>query len=573
MSAFFISMPIKIEPIVLDNNKNSSFNWQQRRHGDWTENYQLYRDKVVINRLTQRQSVNIPLMKETIRTILSRTDDAPDLAFEELGNDKQKDIFINEYWKHCFDKTKLVLKDIVDKKQVGLYGRSWKKLNVVAGNFYTEILDPFDVLIDRYVDPSDVDTAGHIIHLHIYRTLKRLENNPFYDKAAIGRLKSFYATSKGLVKASENFLSAVDKNERMQSMGVPDVDNPLVGETYIELNEHFVKVWNSEIKGEEIYLVVKADSEILLSMPLEKVIGATKDHYWRTHYPFTSWADDIERTDFYSDGTGDTVRTPNKIANSWWSQLIENRTLRNFGLQFYNTMDNKFIPQTVDPEPFGWYGVPGNPNELVKRVDIPDLSDTREDLAFLINIVEKATAATATEKGETSKGKITLGEVKLVSEKALERITSMAKFYRQSHKEFGEKWVKMIEANADNLNVVKLYKKSVKGNFFEKTISPKDWKSEIGYNIKVTSTAEQEKEGLDTIQKLDLVTSKFQGNDPLLRIYQHKLLELGKLSPDEIKEVMDFEKQKAKQNLNPLGGGMMPANMGETKKQLMPVMA
>lgn len=561
----------EINATILDNNRNSSYNWQQRRHVDWTENYQLYRDKVVVNRLTQRQSVNIPLMKETIKTILARTDDAPDLAFEELGNEKEKDIFINEYWKYCFDRTKLVLKDIVDKKQVGLYGRSWKKLNVVGGYFYTEILDPFDILIDRYVDPADIDTAGHLIHLHIYRTLKRLENNPFYDKAAIGRLKSFYATAKGIIKSAENIQSLAEKNERMQKMGVPDIDNPMVGETYVELNEHFIKVWDSSIKGEVIYLVVKADNEILLSMPLEKAIGATRDHYWRNHYPLVSWADDIERTDFYSDGVGDTVRTPNKIANSWWSQLIENRTLRNFGMQYYDTKGGKFIPQTVDPIPFGWYGVPGNPNELIKRVDIENLSDTKEDLAFLISIVEKATAATAQEKGVSPKGQITLGEVKLISERSLERITSMAKFYRQSYKEYGEKWIKMIEANAGNLEAVKLYKKSAKGNFFEKTISPKDWKSELGYNVKVTSSAEQEKEGLDTIQKLDIIISKFQGNDPLMRIYQKKLLELGKLSPDEIREVMEYEKQKATQNQSNLNGGVAPEVM--PKKQLMPAMA
>ena len=62
----------------LNTNKDAAFKFQQRRHSDWNENYTLYRDKVIINRLTQRQSVNIPLIKETLRTILAQTDDAPD---------------------------------------------------------------------------------------------------------------------------------------------------------------------------------------------------------------------------------------------------------------------------------------------------------------------------------------------------------------------------------------------------------------------------------------------------------------------------------------------------------------
>jgi hypothetical protein len=43
--------------------------WRERRHPQWTSNYEIYRDTVITNRLTQRQSVNVPLMKETIRTL------------------------------------------------------------------------------------------------------------------------------------------------------------------------------------------------------------------------------------------------------------------------------------------------------------------------------------------------------------------------------------------------------------------------------------------------------------------------------------------------------------------------
>ena len=48
----------------------ADFRWRERRHQQWTENYQLYRDTVITNRLTQRQSVNVPLIKATIRTLL-----------------------------------------------------------------------------------------------------------------------------------------------------------------------------------------------------------------------------------------------------------------------------------------------------------------------------------------------------------------------------------------------------------------------------------------------------------------------------------------------------------------------
>jgi hypothetical protein len=51
--------PVTIQQIQteLDADRRRRKHW----HSQWTENYQLYRDTVIINRLTQRQSVNVPL--------------------------------------------------------------------------------------------------------------------------------------------------------------------------------------------------------------------------------------------------------------------------------------------------------------------------------------------------------------------------------------------------------------------------------------------------------------------------------------------------------------------------------
>lgn len=87
------------ELTLLKNNKKSGYNYRERRQADWEENYTLYRDKVTINRLTQRQSVNMPLMKQTIRTLLKDVDDMPVLQFENLDNKKEAQVFLNEYWK------------------------------------------------------------------------------------------------------------------------------------------------------------------------------------------------------------------------------------------------------------------------------------------------------------------------------------------------------------------------------------------------------------------------------------------------------------------------------------------
>lgn len=538
------------------NNKQSSFEWQQRRHEDWTDNYTLYRDKVIVNRLTQRQSVNMPLMKYSIRTSLKDIDDPPELSFENLDNDKDKEIFYNEYWKLCSDKKKLVIKDIVDKKNVLLYGRSFKKLFVKDSWPHTEIRDPFDILVDRYADPADPDaTAQFFIHQHIYRPMGVLETNPNYDATAIVKLKEFYATKMGLVKSAENVQSMADRNKRMEVMGVPDIENPIVGETYVELNENYIRLWNPDKKKYEIYLVTTSDPSvnpeeaaqnlaILMVKPLDEVFGKTKDGYWLDHYPLISWGDDIEGTDFWSDGMADIIRTPNKILNAWFSQLVENRTLRNFGMNYFDSSLQGFFPDTFEPVPWGWYPVPGDPNTSIKRVDIPELSESLDEMQFIVSFMERATAVTATQQGVPTQKQITLGEIQLTLAEAKERVQSIAKFYNESWKEYGEKFIKLIEAAPDKLTSVKVYKrKSPNTRIFEKEIKPADWKTQKGYRVKVEITSEKNKRDMESLQKLNAVKAAMPNNQPLDKIYKKKMLGLVDMTEDETKEVMDFEYQ------------------------------
>src|SRR5689334_7801592 len=103
------------EELRLD--EQADFKFQERRHSQWTENYQLFRDKVIVNRLTQRQSINVPFIKGIIKTVMANIDEFPDIEFEELSNDKDKEIIVNELWKDFVVQDKLEIKDIIDKKQ------------------------------------------------------------------------------------------------------------------------------------------------------------------------------------------------------------------------------------------------------------------------------------------------------------------------------------------------------------------------------------------------------------------------------------------------------------------------
>lgn len=529
----------------------ADFKYQERRHAQWTENYQLFRDKVITNRLTQRQSINVPFIKGIVKTVMANIDEFPDIEYEELDNDKDKEIVVNELWKDFVIADKLEVKDIVDKKQNLLFGHSWHKFNIVGGRIVSEIKEPFDILIDRYADPADINTANHLSEHGIYRTLSQLRANPMFDGAAINRLVVSYATKSGLIKSEETTRQIQAKNERMEMMGVPDVQLPELGQTWFELKAHFKKILDLADGKEHWHLIVMADSEILMAKSLMELIGIDE-------LPFVKWSDDPERLDQYPDGTADIARTANKLLNSMISAVAENRILRNFGMNFYNSNLEGFNPQTFEPVPFGWYPIPAGErklDEVFKKVEIPDLSESIDEMEYVKKIVETAVAANTTVQGGTEQSKVTLGEVELALAASKERISSIAKFYMIAMKEKGTLWSKLLNANADKLDSVKLYKKSHQGNFFSKTVTGKDYKSESGYGCRVVSSAERQKKSVEEMQKLNAADAHFIGNPAFKKLYDKKVLDFIGASPEETQAVMEFEEQK-------LAMGMPPEAMG-----------
>lgn len=548
-------------------NKESSFLYRRRRHFDWTDNYTLYRDKVMLNRLTQRQSVNVPLIKSTIKTLLKDVDEPPLMYFSSLENKDQPEVFYNAYWEYVAQRNKLVLKDIVDKRQVMLFGRSFKFMNIVDGHFFFEIVDPQDVLVDRFVDPANIDSARFIIREHIYKPLASLKTNPKFDNAAVSRLQEYLGTEAGLIKAEQNQLDWVEKQRREASLGVIDAFNPILGETYVELNEFFIKEFDKDLMQDVIkYIVVAEEMEVLYSATLEECIGETKDNFWRDHYPVSTWGDETERTDFWSDGVADTLRTLNKILNSWFSQMVENRTLQNFGMNYFNSSltDEGFLPQTFEPVPWGWYPIPvgseGKIQDNIMRVDVPDLSQTIEEINFIMQIAQQASAATSFQQGVKPEGQqITLGEVNILVGNAQERVKSMAVYYTESWKDFGLKYTKMLEAAPDLIADTQIEKKGrlTKKNY-TRIISPKDWYLKQGYKVEVTMKEDAQAKRAEDLQKLQYPKALMPTNKALDSIIKRKSLEFADLSSSEIAEVTKEDDLIMNQMAQMQAAGLVP---------------
>lgn len=539
----------------LQKEKRVAREFVERRYLEWTDNYELYRNRVKTNRLTQRQAVNIPLMKETLKSILAKIDEPPTVEWKELGGDEQKQLIFQEIWNADYDRLNLEGVDIQDKKSVLLYGRAFKKLNWQSDQFFVHALDIYDVVIDPLVDPLDIETARFLIHQNIFRDLKEILDNDKYSAEGKQRLQIYLSTKDGIVQTSKNKQEWEKKMTRLKDMGLDSARYQLwsAGDVIVNLNEHYYKEWDSAEKKWHWRVCVYADDKVeLLDETMMDLLGVD-------FLPFVTWGEDVETQDFWSDSPADLVRVPNKLINIWFSQMVENRTLQNFQMHWYDATIQGYAPQTYEPGPGRMLPAPGDPNKTIMPVQVNGLDETMNAIEFVTKVVESGTAATAVTKGEQQDTPTTLGEIQILVGQANERTMSIAKFYRRSWQDFARKYYDIVDANASKKIV--LYKTSPKGVIYPKTVYTKDWRSPEGYKATVRSSSEQEQSSTKTIQKFLFVQQQFPGNMALRKIAQRRELEILDLSPAELREIEDEEKKNAEK------AQMMPPDQAQQGQQ------
>ena len=449
-----------------------------------------------------------------------------------------KELVFQEMWNKFVKTQRIEWKDVLDKKNVLLYGLSTKKFNVIEDGIGLDVCDPYDIVFDPLMNPLDIETARFIIHQNIFKSLREVLADDRYSKEGKEELKSWSLSAEGLVVSGANKEQLEKRQKRMEAMGLDSTEFAHFGggETVINITEHCTLEWDTSSKKFIKKVVEYADDSIeLLDEPLEELMGV---EFW----PYVMWQEDPETNDIYPDGIADLVRTPNKVINIWFSQLVENRTLRNFQMHWY-VPSQGYEPQTYEPGPGRMLPAPATDdiNKVIKPVAIDGLDETFNAINFLTTIIERGSGATAIQKGTGEQKTNTLGEVQILVGTALERANAMQKFYRGSWYEAAWKWRDLMHANPPEK--MKLYKTGRSGRVYEKTVYPKDWMSEAGFEPKVSSTSEQEQDQVKTLQKFDFVVKQFPNNMALRRISQKRQLESLDLTPDELKEIEDAEKE------------------------------
>ena len=553
----------------LQTEKKAAVELQKRKHLDWDDNYELYRNKVKTNRLTQRQPVNIPLMKETIKTQMSTLDNEDNVDWKELGGDEQKQLTYQEIWNDFYKQKKVELVNSLDTKNVLLYGISARQLNLTDNGVSVDCLDVYDMAYDPLGKPWDLDSHRFLIRQNIFRTVREILADDRYSAKGKDELKIWKESPAGVLSSSEARKQWELKQERLKALGASSDDYKYfaAGDRIVNLTEHYTNVWNEKKKAYEKRVVVYADDKVeLLNETLIDLIGVD---FW----PFAVWSEDPETNDIYPDSIADLVRTPNKVLNVWYSQLIENRTLKNFQMHWY-TPNAGYTPQTYTPGPGMMIPAPpsasGRIDDVIKPVEVSGLDDTLEAINAVVQIVERATGATSIEKGQPEVGQQTLGEVQILVGKAKERTVAMAKFRAMAFYEMACKWDKLMQANPPK--TLELFKIGRSGKAYPKKVYREDWTSKAGYEPVIQSGSEAEVESTKEIQKFMFVMGQFPNNPALRKIAQKRELKILNLSPDELRQVEEAEDETQamaqQQQMNGQDPGAPPVDMAQMEQNI-----
>lgn len=526
--------------------KNQSEAYKLIRLRQWDTNYRNYRGKPILNRITQTQNISSILVKTAINTAFANINDKPTVSFtcyDGDGVDDIRTILKNKLWKQEVEPT-LTLKDRIDKKTNLLFGRSFYKLNVVNGKIEIYNVDPYDIEIDYLCDGSDIDTARYIIHKNIMVPLGELYKNAKFNKASIKKIKDKLNNDEA---EPVNLYSEemTHKLRRLEDMGYAIEENNINDSQLVNVWEDYRKETDSDGKT-RIVLYVLCEGEVLYSGEIRELLYPNYPEDKPDFYPFTSWAYDMDGVDFWSDGLADTIRNYHEAHSILLSQGVQNQILRGFGMTFYNaTEDPDWDPTAYQPHPFGFYPVPGNPADLIQRVNIADIPMDTNTMNYLENEANKVCATPSQIQGVAQPGVATLGEAKIIQQNGEKRLSDTAIEYNENMKRLAQKWSDIIDYNP-GLQVVVLTD-IVGENAYTETVDTSIFASENGYRVSVSNSFDKEKDDLQMLQKMTAVSGTFANNPAFQQIMKNKALGILNLTAEEVERINNAEKMLEEQ--------------------------
>lgn len=547
--------------------------YRSQRVSSWhkNEDWYLQRKKKEIQ---GRHNIMLGEMQGFIDTLLSKIDDAPTIKYNPTNEaDTRKAEKVSKAWEKDSSITQgdWAYKDLLGKKQCGLYGRTGYKYFAESYPKYKSnlvLIDVYDLLVDPLCGGEDIEKARFLGHDNIFKTTYELENSTLYDPKQVMLAKMGVARDE--TKKDDNTLN--EKTNRASILGLtPD---KYQSEETLKLCE-----WYTTFKGTRYLITFDHNSKQWLRCEKLKDIFKTAEYpNGDPLWPIDSWATNPDMFEFWTPSPADQVRETIEAKSLLISQAFDNRMYNNFGMKAYdlNAFPN---PALLEPR---WGGlVPYNSRENGKSIQdniyefrYPALGDTQ----VLYNILDtekgKNSGITPSTQGlaeDDKKVGVMEGEMAM----AADRMGLFNKSYGRFWVKMGKRYLNGLKEHLNETMSIKMI--GEKGISWDKLIKSElntDFDIEIiGANAELYADAQMIKQKLTILQSL--INNQGLNQTNLIK----KILEIASFEMSEINDLSDTQNvvnkevtlQAAEENEKMLKKDIEPnrnADTGHVRKHL-----
>jgi len=526
-----------IEDIILQQSLKEydiALKYRSQRISSWHKNEDLYLQRKK-KEIKGRHNILLGEMQGFIDSLLSKIDDAPTIRFTPTDEaDTRKADKVSKAWEKDSSITlgDWAYKDLLGKKQCGLYGRTGYKYYAESDPKYSSnlcLIDVYDLLVDPLAGGEDLEKARFLGHDNIFKSIYDLQNSSLYDQKQVILAK--LGLSRDETKKNDNELN--EKTNRASILGLtPD---KYQSEETLKLCE-----WYTTYQGERYLLTFDHKSKQWLRCEKLKDIFKTAEYpNGDPLWPIDSWATNPDMFEFWTPSPADQVRETIEAKSLLISQAFDNRMYNNFGMKAYdiNTFQN---PALLEPR---WAGlVPVNVKEgnniqnSIYEFRYPALGDTQTLYEILDTEKSKNSGITPTTQGLAENDKkvgVMEGEMAM----AADRMGLFNKSYGRFWVKMGKRYLNGLKEHLNEEMAVKMV--GEKGISWDKLIKA-DLNTDFDIEI-IGANAELSADARLTKQKLTVLQANIQNPNFNPKALDRKILEIAGFESNEINDLMDTQ--------------------------------
>lgn len=404
--------------------------YKQAKTGNWKINEDLYYGRKIKSD-TSRANIDLGRMGEFVHTLLSKIDNPLTFKFTKKKNSQLKRVKrlnalrVND--QECDDWD---IKDLVGKKQGGIYGRAVYSYFADSGEGYTAHLDNVDVY-DFLIDPAaggiDIEKARYLGDFGV--VLSRQDIEAGVKSGLFLRTESKTLLDGQSGNSTQPTIETTNQKNRQAATGVTTTDKEISDPDKFKFWR-----WGTTYKGKRYYLLLTETNGTAIRVePIEEVFESRLWWYW-------TWACFPDLTEFWTPSYCDYVRDIFLTQGVSIEQAVDNSEQVN---KPQKVVDVGAIENLAELK----YQRGGNyiksksgfdATKAVQFLQVPSIDTPFKVFDKLEAIQEKASGVNATSKGVSDEDKVGIYEGNQAN--TADRFGLLNKSYAFGYKRFAKLW-------------------------------------------------------------------------------------------------------------------------------------